>query len=82
MLSYLDTRRPWSKNQQRSGVSDESSLIAAARDARQAGCEVFEPVLAEAGAMSVGADEASLRRAGEVVRGEGLSRRSTGRENC
>jgi hexulose-6-phosphate isomerase len=54
------------------GDRDEASLIAAAKAARRAGFEAFEPVLTSEGAASVAADEPTIRRLGEAVRGTGL----------
>ncbi len=62
--------------QQPSGIGDEGSLIAAAQAARHAGFEAFEPILTESGLLSIGAEEADLRRAGEAIRTTGLTIRS------
>ena len=54
------------------GGGDEAALIAAAEAARRAGFEAFEPVLSLEGLASIAADEPTIRRLGEAVRGTGL----------
>lgn len=59
--------------QQPSGIGDEGSLIAAAQAAGHAGFEAFEPILTESGLLSIGAEEADVRGAGEAIRATGLT---------
>ena len=54
-------------------ATDEPSLAAFVKSARQAGFDVFEPTLADSGTIAITTEEANCQRVSEIIRSEGLT---------